>query len=122
MKTISIRQPWAWAILHLGKNVENRTWKTNHRGQVLIHAGKTYDKQGHEFLVNTFGCVPPRDLPSGGIVGMVEITDCKEKVESQWFMDHGFGWVLNNPIEMPFVPYKGQLGFFDVDLDIFNEN
>lgn len=50
MKTISVRQPWAYALLHLGKAVENRT-STNprtkepcmppmcrYRGPVLLHA------------------------------------------------------------------------------------
>ena len=38
MKALSIRQPWAWAILHAGKRVENRTWRCGHRGWLLIHA------------------------------------------------------------------------------------
>ena len=43
MKAISIRQPWAWLIVHGYKDVENRTWATKHRGPILIHAGKTLD-------------------------------------------------------------------------------
>lgn len=38
MLALSIRQPWAWFILHGGKDIENRTWPTNVRGRVLIHA------------------------------------------------------------------------------------
>ena len=38
MKALSIRQPWAWLILHGGKDIENRTWATKLRGRVLIHA------------------------------------------------------------------------------------
>lgn len=37
MRGLTIRQPWAYAITHLGKRVENRTWNTNYRGPVLIH-------------------------------------------------------------------------------------
>jgi hypothetical protein len=40
MKCLSIRQPWAWAILHGGKRIENRTWNTTYRGPILLHAGK----------------------------------------------------------------------------------
>ena len=40
MKAISIQQPWAWAIVNGFKPVENRTWRTNYTGQLLIHAGK----------------------------------------------------------------------------------
>ena len=38
MKCLSILQPWAWAIIHGGKDVENRTWRTAYRGPLLIHA------------------------------------------------------------------------------------
>jgi hypothetical protein len=35
---LSLRQPWAWAVLHAGKRVENRCWSTTFRGEFLIHA------------------------------------------------------------------------------------
>ena len=41
MKTLSIRPPWAWLIVHLPgpwKNVENRSWPTRYRGPLLIHS------------------------------------------------------------------------------------
>ena len=38
--TLAVRQPWAWAIAHTDKDVENRSWATRHRGPILIHAGK----------------------------------------------------------------------------------
>jgi hypothetical protein len=38
-KGLTVRQPWAAAIAHFGKNVENRTWSTRYRGPLLIHAG-----------------------------------------------------------------------------------
>lgn len=46
MKALSIRQPWAWMILHAGKDVENRNWCTDYRGWVAIHAAKgcTHDE------------------------------------------------------------------------------
>ncbi|REF00241.1 ASCH domain-containing protein [Thermomonospora umbrina] len=39
MKALTIRQPWAWAIVHGGKTIENRTWQTFYRGPLAIHAG-----------------------------------------------------------------------------------
>lgn len=45
MKALSIRQPWAWAILHAGKDVENRDWKpwspAMRDACALIGAGRT---------------------------------------------------------------------------------
>lgn len=41
MKALTIDAPWAWAIVHGYKRVENRSWRTNHRGPLAIHAGKS---------------------------------------------------------------------------------
>ena len=35
---LTVRPPWSWALLH-GKDVENRTWSTDYRGSLLLHAG-----------------------------------------------------------------------------------
>ncbi|MBV8357602.1 MAG: ASCH domain-containing protein [Deltaproteobacteria bacterium] len=40
MKTLSVRQPWTSLIVAGIKSTENRSWKTNHRGRLLIHAGR----------------------------------------------------------------------------------
>jgi lambda repressor-like predicted transcriptional regulator len=48
MYAISIRQPWAYAILNLGKNVENRTWLPPQRvigKRIAIHVSKTLPKR-----------------------------------------------------------------------------
>lgn len=115
MKTLSIQQPWAWAILFAGKDIENRDWYTSVRGPILIHAGKRYDKEGHEWMEDRFGLVIPEALPLGGIVGSVSIIDCVTKSLSKWFFGK-FGFALSDPKALPFFPIRGQLGFFDVQL------
>lgn len=41
LRALSIRQPWAWAILHASKGIENRGWDgCSYRGPLLLHAGK----------------------------------------------------------------------------------
>lgn len=40
MKALSLRQPWANAVLYLGKVIENRHWRTSFRGEFLIHAAR----------------------------------------------------------------------------------
>lgn len=47
MKIISIRDPWATLIARGVKDVENRTWRTEYRGPILIHASQSYDKHAH---------------------------------------------------------------------------
>lgn len=118
---LSIRQPWAWLILHAGKDIENRNWRTLFRGRVLIHAsqGMTRDEWWYacDFTFKAIegaGPIPRReDLDRGGIVGSVEIVDCVTKSDSPWFVGQ-YGFVLRNPKVLPFVPCKGRLGFFKV--------
>ncbi len=38
MMALSIRPAWAWAIIHGGKDVENRSTRTSFRGRFLVHA------------------------------------------------------------------------------------
>lgn len=40
MIALSLRQPWATAVLRLNKRIENRRWSTRVRGPFLIHAAK----------------------------------------------------------------------------------
>lgn len=124
MIALSIRQPWAWLILHGGKDIENRDWQTKFRGRVLVHASKGMTRDEWEsawiFAYGT-GAAPKavdagitRDnIERGGIVGSVEIVDCIADSGSHWFVGR-YGFVLRDPRPLPFTPWKGQLGFFDV--------
>lgn len=115
---LSIRQPWAWAILHAGKDVENRDWSTRFRGPICIHAAKgmtrlEWDEASHWMLMN-FGAVAPRlsEIQRGGIIGTAEIVDCVDQSDSPWFFGR-YGFVLRNARPVDFIPVKGALGFFD---------
>lgn len=125
MKAISIRQPWAWAIIHAGKDIENRDWPTRFRGPVLIHASKGMTRAEYEDGLASCHYVSRRrpfpsglrmpdfnELQRGGIVGQAEIVDCVEESASPWFCGR-YGFVLINAVPLPFVPFKGTLGFFD---------
>lgn len=63
---LSIRQPWAWAILHAGKDIENRDWATRFRGPFLVHAGKGCTRDEYEdavdFIQMTTGTFFHKDL------------------------------------------------------------
>ena len=124
MIALSIRQPWAWLILHGGKDIENRTWPTKVRGRVLVHAGKgmTRNEWGDAWEFAHGSGAGPRgvdagltfdNIQRGGIVGSVEIVDCVNRSNSRWFVGD-YGFVLRDPQVLPFTPFKGALGFFDV--------
>ena len=116
MLTLSIRQPWAWAICCLGKDIENRQWPTKFRGKFLIHAGIKVDEDGYDCLYDDWRVEAPSSkvINRGGIVGMAEIVDCVEAHNSPWFFGK-YGFVLRNRQPLPFMPLKGRLGFFDVN-------
>lgn len=46
VRAITVKQPWAWAIAHGGKNIENRSRPLAYRGQLLIHAGVSWSHSG----------------------------------------------------------------------------
>lgn len=122
---ISVRQPWSWAILHAGKDIENRDWPTKVRGRVCLHASKGMTRDEYEDCLDTLHAVslrrpftPGLALPEfegllrGGIVGTVEIAGCVTDSASPWFFGR-YGFVLRNAEPLAdFIPVKGALGFF----------
>lgn len=116
-KALSIRQPWAWAIIHAGKDLENRNWRTQFRGPVCIHAAKGMTRREmHQALdfMETIGAAIPSIMPTllGGIIGVAEVVDCVDASDSPWFMGR-YGFVLRDARPVDFIPVKGALGFFD---------
>lgn len=125
MKALTIRQPWATLIMQGVKRYEFRSWKTNFRGEVLIHAGKGIDKEAVERLKKY---LPEGELPLGKILGKVNITDCVpmseefasmlSKENNDIYTTHSFSRnygfkledveVFDTPIDA-----KGQLGFWN---------
>ena len=92
MRILTVRQPWAWAIIHAGKNVENRTRNLagDYRGPVAIHAGRVA-VDGEDNLWNAplfFDAL--RAAPSesrkamsvrGAIIGVVDLVDVHHAAE-----------------------------------------
>lgn len=122
MRTLSIRQPWAFLIVHGHKTIENRDWSTPWRGQLLIHAGAGLVQRDYREIqaraLGELGITIPdhtdlAQVPRGGIVGVAELVRVVTDSESPFFTGP-FGFVLANARPLPFVPWKGQLGWFDV--------
>lgn len=116
MKALSIRQPWAWAIVQGHKPVENRSWPPRYTGPLLIHAGQQFDDEGLQSMLAVFpelGAQLPQRWDLGGIVGVAEAVECVTSHPSRWFSGP-YGLVLRDARPLPFVAWRGQLGFFDV--------
>lgn len=127
MKVITIKQPFATLIAEGLKEYEFRTWKTKYRGEILIHAGKSIDKEAmkHYGHLNL-------EYPTGCIIAKVTITDCiyideeiKKKLKEknplvyfgiinnpQW---SGYGFKLENVEKISPIPIKGKLSLWDFD-------
>lgn len=113
MKCLSIRQPWAHAILALGKDVENRTWATRYRGLLLIHAARQIEADACRRLM-----LDPSVLMTGYCVGIVNLVDCIERSPSRWAIPGQWHWLLRNPLDLPHpVAMAGRLGLFEVNLE-----
>jgi hypothetical protein len=101
MKAVTIRQPWAQAILHLGKDVENRSWRTLHRGPLLIHAASYRELHPREKLSENMSKPPSseslKNLPIGCIVGILDIVGCVRRSKSKWADTDSWHWLIENP-------------------------
>lgn len=72
LRALSIRQPYAEQILQGKKKIEYRGMVTHIRGRVYIYASLTpgYPEDWEEIKMQ------PGDLPTGVLVGTIEITNC----------------------------------------------
>lgn len=109
MRVLTVRQPWAWLIINSTKLTENRSWRTNYRGPVLIHAGKQLDPRGFSYAAS-LGIDVPDDLPRGVILGHVQLVDVVRDSDSIWAEPGCFHWVLENPVSIEPIPYRGGQG------------
>ena len=125
MKAITIKQPWVHAILHEGKDIENRSWQRRFRGWLAIHASGQ-PRRGAKFPGGLR--VPNLDtLDYSAICGVARVVDIVTKSRSKWFWspDDGstnYGWVLADvrALKKP-IPCKGSLGLWEVSPKIFRE-
>lgn len=67
LRALTVRQPWAWAIIHGGKGVENRTRNIAgaYRGPVAIHAGLQIDDAYDSRLISQAVGMLARTNPGG---------------------------------------------------------
>lgn len=128
MKALTISQPYASLIVSGEKWVENRTWATQYRGTLAIHAGK-----GKQYLTRE----EMRDYPIGCVIGFVDLVGCVplewaeqfagysasqatyggrtlEEIVSHKHAEGPYCWILANPIALPEpLPTRGSLGLWD---------
>lgn len=124
MKVLTVKQPYATLIAEGIKEYEFRTWKTNYRGEFLIHAGKgrnlEYMKKFKHLNL---------DYPAGYIIAKVTLADCIEvtddfrevlKMKNSILYSHvindktwkGYAFKLTSVEKIENIPIQGKLGFW----------
>lgn len=116
-----VRQPWAWAIIHGGKDIENRTAGSIRAGRmdcrrICVHAASGMRQSEYRWAVHKLAAVgvtapAPNALVRSAIIGTVDVTDIVTESDSPWF-GGPCGLVLERPQEIAPIPAKGTLGYF----------
>jgi len=121
---LTIKQPWAWAILHAGKRIENREWAPPRAmigKHLAIHTAKTFDEDGYRWLFkrNLISVpFPPEVRTLGAVVGVAVLDSVVTESDNQWFQGH-FGWVLRDVVVLPMpVPCRGALKLWTLPEDV----
>lgn len=125
MKVLTIREPWASLVINGYKKYEFRSWKTNYRGKILIHAGLGVDRDMLDRFKNyNIECV------KGAIIGEADLVDCilvdiefNDKLRSidpvvyaKSSYVEKYAWKLDNIIKYDEPIYcKEQLGLWNYD-------
>ena len=124
MKVLTVKEPFATLIIEGYKEYEFRSWKTNYRGKMLIHAGKGIDKEAYS-RVKDYNL----ELKSGSIIGECVITDCilvDETLDSKlrkknpivYKNNHVgmYAWKLGKIVKYEKdIPVKGKLGLWNYE-------
>jgi hypothetical protein len=136
MKCVSLIQPWATLVILGAKRYEARSWQTDHRGPLAVHASRRFPEtaralcriQPYRSVLEPAGYRHSSDLPTGVVLGTVTLTDC---LPTRELLDrlrddrdqllHGdyrpgrWAWCLSDPRPLlaPFA-YAGRLGLYEV--------
>lgn len=130
MKIITIKQPWATLIREGLKEYEFRSWKTNYRGEVYIHAGKGIEKEAMKRFKHL-----QLDYPTSRIIAKATIVDCikltpelSNEINRQHEMVYdtkersGYAWKMEDIKKIDFdKEIKGKLGLWNLEFDEANK-
>ena len=129
MKVLSLKEPFATLIKNGIKTIETRSWKTNYRGKLYIHASSTKMPKEYKNNKELMALVNEEDLNYGTIICSCELVDCiemtnefvndiknnrKNEYITGKYSQGRYAWilknieVLDNPIEA-----KGHLGIWN---------
>ena len=133
MKVLSLQEPYATFIKEGFKKIETRSWKTNYRGKLLIHAGKSNKWLNEISDSRVKRLLELTSLNHGKIICQVDLVDCvymdeqfideiKKNNEIEYLLGiykvGRYAWILDNikiidnPIEI-----NGKLNLWEFEMD-----
>ena len=127
MKALTVKEPWASLIINGYKEYEFRSWKTNYRGRILIHAGLTLEKDAFKNFKDY-----NLNYGKGEIIGEATLTDCilvTDKLEDDLYKlnplvyakskhSRVYAWKLEDiKVYNRRIPSKGRLGLWNYDIN-----
>lgn len=146
MKMLSLTQPWATLWVMGVKIHETRSWATNYRGAVGVHASKGFPRWARDIcwkepFLSYLGDQFTSFCPLGAVIGVVEITGCfatpgEGVAWREYFGGHRippdepdrsfgdyspgrFAWRAENPIQLSSpIPWKGALGLWSPPIEL----
>ena len=130
-KALSLKHPYAWLIANGYLLVDDRTWGTQYRGPILIHASKGLYEQYYDFIQsNTNIPLPPKEkLEYGGVVGVANLVLCcqpgklpagisrEQRAHFGGVHQEYYGFLFEEATPVGFLPCAGKLGIFEIDVD-----
>ena len=128
MKVLSLTEPYATLIKKGIKTIETRSWKTNYRGTLYIHASSTRIPKEYKENKELMSLVDINDLNYGNIICSCDLVDCVEMTDelikeiqknkneyiSGVYANGRYAWILKNikVLEKP-IKAKGHLGIWN---------
>lgn len=126
MKVLSIKEPYASLIVNNVKKIETRSWKTKYRGELLIHASKTKEKNLTKEVVSISKNI---HINCGKIICRANLKDCvymdeefikkiKENPTEYHCGEYKIGryaWILEDIKPLVPIPAKGKLNIWNYD-------
>ncbi|MBE6148961.1 MAG: ASCH domain-containing protein [Firmicutes bacterium] len=122
MKVVSIKEPFASLIKDGKKKIETRSWKTNYRGEIYIHASCTKQKLDERIMkLNELVESNP-----GYILCKANLKDCiymdedfinEIKEQEEYLYGHyeigRYAWILDDIEVIKPIYAKGKLGIWN---------
>ncbi|MFN6474061.1 MAG: hypothetical protein RMY36_030900 [Nostoc sp. SerVER01] len=118
IKCLSLSQPNAWLLFH-GRDIQSLDYLINHKGLIIIHAGKLANKrQLKQINLDEMNTPNLAELPTQAIIGNAEIVSCSWSDETR-----AYHWHFSQPnLWGKSIPFVAKTILFNISLDLINSH